>query len=145
MHCSWKQKNILFYSSPPVKKLLNLLSHSVPLSLSLSLSLILSQNSLNLSSSHPLLVTLLSPSIASPYQAADRLTIPSHRSLIASSSLSSLPTQLADDVLVCDWWLLILFGLGWGKKLEIWVFFFFPAVDWWWWWWWCWCWGWLWL
>ena len=39
-------------------------------------------------------------------------------------------------------WLVILFGLGWGKRLEIGVFFFFffPAVDWWWWWLWLWLW-----
>ena len=81
------KKYILFYSSPPIKKLLNFLSLRSPLSLSLSHStLILSQNSLNLSSSHPLSVTLLSPSIASPSQAADRLTVPSHRSPIASLS-----------------------------------------------------------
>ena len=92
-----KKKKKLFYSSPPIKKLLNFLFHSVPLSLSLSLShstLILSQNSLNLSSSHLLSVTLLSPSIASPSQAADRLIVPSCRLPIAS------PSQAADRLTV---------------------------------------------
>ena len=41
-----------------------------------------------------------------------------------------LPTQLANVVLICDWWflfclwLMILFGLDWEKILEIWFFFF---------------------
>ena len=52
------------------------------------------------------------------------------------------------DFLFCLW-LVIFFGLGWGKRLEIWVFFFilfFPTVDWWWqWWYWWWLWLWLWL
>ena len=37
------------------------------------------------------------------------------------------------DFLFCLWF---LFGMGWGKRLRIWVGgFFFPAVDCWWWWW----------
>ena len=77
-------KNYLIFSFTPCPSL----------SLSLSLSLILSQNSLNLSSSHLLSVTLLSPSIASPSQAADRLIVPSCPLPIAS------PSQAADRLTV---------------------------------------------
>ena len=54
------------------------------------------------------------------------------------------PNSVIGDFLFCLW-LVILFGLGWKKRLQIWVggfFFFFPAVDWWWWWW-VWLWQWL--
>ena len=151
-----KKKN-LFYSSPPIKKLLNFLSHSVPLflslSLSLSLSLLVTQLSSSLSHSPLTADRLIVPSrqpIASPSQAADRRSPHHPMPPIASPSLYSLPTQLtdlplqptqlvdppllstqlADPPFVCDWWLLILFGLGWGKKLEIWVFFFFFLLLW---------------
>ena len=82
------KKYIYFILLHPLKNYLIFSLTSCP-SLSLSLShstLILSQNSLNLSSSHLLSVTLLSPSIASPSQAANLLTVPSHRSAIASLS-----------------------------------------------------------
>ena len=42
------------------------------------------------------------------------------------NDLPLLPTQLANVVLVCDWWFFILFGMGWGKRLEI---FFFPCCG----------------
>ena len=76
-----KKKN-LFYSSPPIKKLLNFLFHSVPLYLSLSLSLSLSHSTLILSQS-------LSSHRRSPHHPkppTDRLTVPSRRSPIASPS-----------------------------------------------------------
>ena len=74
-----KKKN---YSSPPIKKLLNFLFHSVPLYLSLSLSLSLSHSTLILSQS-------LSSHRRSPHHPkppTDRLTVPSRRSPITSPS-----------------------------------------------------------
>ena len=109
------KKYIYFILLHPLKNYLIFSLTSCP-SLSLSLShstLILSQNSLNLSSSHLLSVTLLSPSIASPSQATDHRSPHCPKPPIASPSLSSLPTQLtylpllptqlADVMLVCDW------------------------------------------
>ena len=59
-----------------------------------------------------------------------------------------LPTQLADVVLVCDWWFFILFVIGdfvWfglRKKIgDLGWFFFFSYCGWWW----LWVWLWLWL
>ena len=87
--------NILFHS----------LSHSVPLSLSLSLSaLILSQDSLNLSSSHPLSVTLLSHrhSHNLPHSSPSaRLSRPKFP--IASLSLSSLTITLSTSLIHRRW------------------------------------------
>ena len=81
-----QKKKYYFILPHPLKNYL-ILSYSVPLSLSLShWTLILSQNSLNLSSSHHLLVTLLSPSIASPSQATDRRSPHRPKSPIADPS-----------------------------------------------------------
>ena len=145
VHCSWEQKKKKFIQ--PVNKIIKSLS---------SLSVTLSSKLL---SCHRL-----------PH-AADRLT-PHHTPPIASSHLISrrrslahqaanlklieaaglkpmelanpflLPTQLANVVLVCDWWFCLVWVEEKDWRLEF-FFFFFPAVDWWWWWWWLLLWLWL--
>ena len=124
-----KKKKNLFSSSPPIKKLLNFLSHSMPFSLSLSITQ-LSSSPKTLSISQALIFSQLlsshrrsphrpkppiaSPSqatdqrlphcpklpIASPSQATDRRSPHRPKPPITSPSLTSLPTQLTNPPLL---------------------------------------------
>ena len=134
------------------------LSHFVSLSLSLSLSQSLQKLS-KLSQCHSLKITH-SPPLAWLILNVPATETWHHRPINRPKPPISLrPTPpiwvLARGYWVPDWetygahrptpsanlacwrcaclWLVILFGLGWGKRLEIWCFFFFfPIVDWWW-------------
>ena len=74
-------------------------------------------------------------------------TVPSRRSAQTHATTCLRPTPsigvlargcaclwLVIFYFVCDWWfclwLVILFGLGWGKRLEIWFFFCFFCLLW---------------
>ena len=128
MHCSWEQKKKIYFILPhPLK---NYLIFSLTLCLSLSLSLSLSSSPKTLSSFHSLSVTLLSLSIASPSQAANRLTV-----TLLSADPAHRPIPSTDPArwrCVCLW--LVIIDFVWSslrkKKLEIWVFFFFFSLLW---------------
>ena len=152
VHESKKKKKKIILPHPLKNYLIFSLTPCPSLSLSLSQSL----------NSHPLPKLFqslkLSSSLSHSPLTVDRLTVPSHRSPIASLSQAAdrltvtllsadpahQPTPSADPTrrhCACLW--LVIVDLVWSrlrKKIgDLGFFFFFLAVDcWWWWWWWLW-------